>query len=658
MSQFSQAENVEKSKPQSHKESIETTDLNINEMWNGHLSVPGMVPQPVQMMVKEEEETKQKKVAQMHSELGKGTSVASTQNSSERSYGNSLPADITTKMESGFATSFADVKVHQDDSTASNLGALAYTQGNNIHFAPGQFSPNTSAGQELIGHELTHVVQQRKGRVKPDEKQQKGGFNINTDRGLENEADVLGKKAAEGVNVNVSGAGDGIQRREDPEPGNNEQGNNAQNENIPGQHYNAYDAINDSVGTNGVNRACDVKLIQYYLIQLGYLNDGEEVAATRLVPDNEIVAALPETINAIQLFQVHYREPDADGGMGPSGRTIRELRYRMYLLEEYNGHFYEKLTEEKQNSNSRITSDVDLNRDFVYSSQLDNMYPGLPASHMCNVTSLAMQIKQLALMKYQSEISIIQYHINEGLIPPEAYDNFLVSLNLKLNHIAIEIINDLGEEEFGAESESKDLEDLLIVIFERLGDDFGNEYFANEGIPIGNHEGIKITEALNHVGVMFNNYWNDEKDEDVTHNDPLLGLNDPSLGVLLTNGSTSTLLSFGLIGSGHFVNLVEVRTDGIIINDPYGMFIKDGNNINGDYLKNGLPYIKGAINDNRAVFDIRTKYNPDLKNTILELFSNDNGEARVLPHSMGEYIFFTWDEVREYNIVNRGAGLE
>ena len=43
--------------------------------------------------------------------------------------------------------------------------ALAYTQGTDIHFAPGQFEPDTSAGQQLLGHELTHVIQQAEGRV-------------------------------------------------------------------------------------------------------------------------------------------------------------------------------------------------------------------------------------------------------------------------------------------------------------------------------------------------------------------------------------------------------------------------------------------------------------------------------------------------------------
>ena len=77
-----------------------------------------------------------------------------------------IPKDIQSNMEQSFGTSFNDVNIHTNDKSATDLGALAYTQGKDVHFAPGQFNPNSKKGQELIGHELTHVVQQKEGRVK------------------------------------------------------------------------------------------------------------------------------------------------------------------------------------------------------------------------------------------------------------------------------------------------------------------------------------------------------------------------------------------------------------------------------------------------------------------------------------------------------------
>ena len=58
---------------------------------------------------------------------------------------------------------FSNVRVHTDARAAESaraVGALAYTVGNNIVFAAGQYSPNTLSGQRLLGHELSHVIQQ------------------------------------------------------------------------------------------------------------------------------------------------------------------------------------------------------------------------------------------------------------------------------------------------------------------------------------------------------------------------------------------------------------------------------------------------------------------------------------------------------------------
>ncbi len=107
-----------------------------------------------------------------------------------------MPNPVKAKMENAFNTDFSDVKVHADSSRASSVGALAYTQGTAIHFAPGQFRPERAAGQQLLGHELTHVVQQREGRVEPTT--EVAGLPVNDDPSLEQEADVMGSKAARG----------------------------------------------------------------------------------------------------------------------------------------------------------------------------------------------------------------------------------------------------------------------------------------------------------------------------------------------------------------------------------------------------------------------------------------------------------------------------
>lgn len=105
-----------------------------------------------------------------------------------------LPDELKSGMESSFNQDFSHVRVHANSSKAPEVGALAYTQGSDVHFAPGQFSPGTSSGRQLIGHELAHVVQQGAGRVSPTTTV--NGMPVNDNPSLEKEADLLGSKAA------------------------------------------------------------------------------------------------------------------------------------------------------------------------------------------------------------------------------------------------------------------------------------------------------------------------------------------------------------------------------------------------------------------------------------------------------------------------------
>ena len=110
----------------------------------------------------------------------------------QKSGGLPIPDNVRAKMETAFGADFSDVRVHVGQEAAS-LGAIAYTWGSNIHFAPGQYNPNTIQGQKLLGHELWHVVQQRSGRVSNPFG---GGVAVVQDYALEAEADRMGVKAA------------------------------------------------------------------------------------------------------------------------------------------------------------------------------------------------------------------------------------------------------------------------------------------------------------------------------------------------------------------------------------------------------------------------------------------------------------------------------
>jgi ribosomal protein S18 acetylase RimI-like enzyme len=108
-----------------------------------------------------------------------------------RTGGAALPPAVLAKMEAAFGTDFSTVRVHVGPQ-ASRIGAIAFTTGNDLYFAPGQFQPESIQGQQLIGHELAHVVQQRQGRVRAPG----SGVAVVQDRMLEAEADRLGMHAA------------------------------------------------------------------------------------------------------------------------------------------------------------------------------------------------------------------------------------------------------------------------------------------------------------------------------------------------------------------------------------------------------------------------------------------------------------------------------
>lgn len=113
-------------------------------------------------------------------------------NLQRRSGGWALPKEVQTKMESALGGDFSDVRIHVGSEVAA-IGAVAFTWGSDIHFAPGYYNPHSMQGQQLLGHELAHVLQQRAGRVRNPFG---NGTAVVQDHALEAEADRLGMRAA------------------------------------------------------------------------------------------------------------------------------------------------------------------------------------------------------------------------------------------------------------------------------------------------------------------------------------------------------------------------------------------------------------------------------------------------------------------------------
>lgn len=113
---------------------------------------------------------------------------ATTQESSviQRKNNTGLPDNLKSGIENLSGHSMDDVKVHYNSEKPAQLNAHAYAQGTDIHVASGQ--------EKHLAHEAWHVIQQKQGRVKPT-LQMKGKMNVNDDKGLEKEADIMGAKA-------------------------------------------------------------------------------------------------------------------------------------------------------------------------------------------------------------------------------------------------------------------------------------------------------------------------------------------------------------------------------------------------------------------------------------------------------------------------------
>jgi hypothetical protein len=86
--------------------------------------------------------------------------------SQRRAGGQSVDAQVARKVESATGADLSDVRVHTGADAADDarsLRARAFTVGQDVSFAAGQYQPGTQEGERLLTHELVHTVQQRGG---------------------------------------------------------------------------------------------------------------------------------------------------------------------------------------------------------------------------------------------------------------------------------------------------------------------------------------------------------------------------------------------------------------------------------------------------------------------------------------------------------------
>lgn len=119
----------------------------------------------LQMQPMEEEEELQMKPAIRRSHDGNMITSPNISSKISEMQGSGQPLAAETQEEMGdkMGADFSRLSIHTGPDAAQlsdNLGARAFTVGNNIYFNRGEYKPGTTEGRRLIAHELVHTVQQ------------------------------------------------------------------------------------------------------------------------------------------------------------------------------------------------------------------------------------------------------------------------------------------------------------------------------------------------------------------------------------------------------------------------------------------------------------------------------------------------------------------
>ncbi|MEH2284495.1 MAG: DUF4157 domain-containing protein [Nostoc sp.] len=122
-----------------------------------------------QEVPEDEEELQMKPMAQCQGEaVMAGAPDVEASINQARGGGQAMADNIREPMERAFGADFSGVKVHTDgqsDQLNRSIQARAFTTGQDVFFRQGEYNPGNRGGQELLAHELTHVVQQNGGAV-------------------------------------------------------------------------------------------------------------------------------------------------------------------------------------------------------------------------------------------------------------------------------------------------------------------------------------------------------------------------------------------------------------------------------------------------------------------------------------------------------------
>ena len=126
-----------------------------------------------------------------------------------RSRGQRLPADVAARLSAALGADISDAVIHTDSAAAQAAAAVnahAFATGKDVFFGQNKYRPGTREGDELLAHELTHVVQDAEGRIPAASGQ---GLTVSSPTDShEREAETVAHEAMDMLYGTTAGLGD------------------------------------------------------------------------------------------------------------------------------------------------------------------------------------------------------------------------------------------------------------------------------------------------------------------------------------------------------------------------------------------------------------------------------------------------------------------
>ena len=140
------------------------------------------VAEMIQLQAEPEEEEEEEQEEEIQTQPAESWPTVAPENletriNNARHIGQPMSESARASFEPQFGMDFSDVRIHtgaEANRLSQQLGAKAFTTGGDVFFREGAYQPESESGKRLLAHELTHVVQQKGGRVHPDTQDRTG----------------------------------------------------------------------------------------------------------------------------------------------------------------------------------------------------------------------------------------------------------------------------------------------------------------------------------------------------------------------------------------------------------------------------------------------------------------------------------------------------